>query len=144
MAKKRYTKLEEEIIQILDEADREPGWRKVTRRARLPQRRPSLPQRSPIRQSSFQSSSWLWIGGSFGLALVAIMIADWSRLLAIVLAIASIALFLSPIVLRSRRGGGTPVQTVHTWRGKDIELPPNRSGFVGELRYRFWQMRNRR
>jgi hypothetical protein len=41
MAKKRYTKLEEEIIQILNEKDRESGWRST--RLRLPQlRRPQL------------------------------------------------------------------------------------------------------
>jgi Flp pilus assembly protein TadB len=138
MAKKRYTKLEEEIIQILDAKDREPAWRRASLRRfrpRLPRRRPSLPQRPG------KANGLIWLGATFGLALLAIMAANWSHLLALILALACILLFLSPIVF-SRRSD--PIyRPAQQWRGRDVEFPPPRDGITGEIRYRMWQYRNR-
>lgn len=136
MAKKRYTKAEEEIIQILNEADHEPVWRRV----RLPR---GSQRRGPRPPREFRfDTTWLWFGASFGLALVAILIAGWSQTLAILLAILSILAFLSPIVVSRRPSHAAP--EIRRWRGRDIDLPPSRAGLVGKIRYRFWQMRNRR
>ncbi|MDI3339745.1 MAG: hypothetical protein QJR03_04360 [Sphaerobacter sp.] len=134
MTKKRYTRAEEEILQILDKVDREPAWRRLRRglrRRRLP--RP----RSPLNLAA----DWLWIAVSFGLALVAILVRDWSATLALLLAIASLIAFFSPIALQWRRPSPPAVQR---WRGKDISLPPRRTGIIGELRYQLWRLRNRR
>lgn len=136
MAKKRYTKAEEEILQILNDADHEPVWRRV----HMPRRSPGKPPRAP-RHLPFDSS-WLWIIVSFGLALLAILVGDWSETLAVLFAILSVLAFLSPIVLNRRPAGMG--QTARQWRGRDIDLPPSRSGIIGEMRYRLWQMRNRR
>lgn len=149
MAKKRYTKLEEEIIQILNEKDRESGWRST--RLRLPRlRRPQLHSgRTNLRASTrppderrFDLAGLRWLLGSFGLALAAILIASWSHLLAVLLAIAAILFFLSPMV--RQRTMGPPTRTAQRWRGRDIELPPSRGGLLGDLRYRLWQFRQRR
>jgi len=138
MAKKRYTKLEEEIIQILDAKDREPAWRRLSLRRfrpRMPRGRPSLP--GPVGKAN----GLVWLGATFGLALLAIMAASWSHLLALILALACILLFLSPIVF-SRRSD--PIyRSAHQWRGRDIRFPPPREGIAGEIRYRVWQYRNR-
>lgn len=135
MAKKRYTKVEEEIIQILNEADREPAWRRLRPRIRRPRRGPRPPRRFKL------DATWLWYGGSFGLALLAVIVAGWSATLALILAILSIVAFLSPIVLQYTRPRAGP--PVHQWRGRDIDLPPRRAGLIGEVRYRLWQWLNR-
>lgn len=152
MTKKRYTRLEEEILQILDEKDQDPppgrlrGW--MSRRPSMP--RPPRPgtrtgPRLVSTSSSgrrFDQTSLAWLGGTFGLALAAILVGSWSQTLGIILAIGCIAYFLSPLV--RNRAGGPPPRNVQTWRGRDIELPPSRAGLIGDLRYRLWQMRQRR
>lgn len=136
MAKKRYTKVEEEILQILDEADREPAWRRL-RNVRGPRRGPRRP-----RLPGGIDGTWVWYGASFGLALLAVILSGWSQTLALLLAILSILAFLSPIVLQRRSGALGP--EVRRWRGRDIDLPPRRAGIIGEIRYRLWRLRNRR
>jgi hypothetical protein len=135
MAKKRYTRVEKEVLEILNEVDREPPEPRV----RLPRRTPSPPAKPGFLQAR---GNWLWIGGSIGIALLAIIVRDWSATLATILAILSILIFLSPIVLRFRSGPSAP--TTQRWRGRDIELPPPRAGITGEVRYQIWRLRNRR
>lgn len=136
MAKKRYTRVEEEILQILNEADREPRWQRVsTWLARRRRPGPRAPRRT------FRVEGIVPFVVSFALALGAIFLAGWSHSLAAALAILSIIVFLSPFVIR--RGPTALSPSVHRWRGRDIELPPVRSGLVGEIRYRLWRLRNR-
>ena len=136
MAKKRYSRVEEEVLQILNEADREPRWRRL----RLWLSRPRRP-RSTTPRRTLRIEGVAPFVASFVLALVAIFVAGSSHTLAAALAIASILVFLSPFVLR--RGPRAMSPSVHRWRGRDIELPPRRGGVVGELRYRLWRLRNR-
>jgi hypothetical protein len=141
MAKKRYTKLEEEIIQILDAKEQEPAWRKVS----LRRFRPRLPRRQPRRPGPDdhpgKASGLIWLGASFGLALIAIMVASYSHALALVLALICILVFLSPIVLSRRTD---PIyRSSRQWRGRDYDFPPPREGLSGEIKYRLWQIRNR-
>ena len=138
MAKKRYTRLEKEVLQILNEVDPEPP----KPRFQFLRRRRSSKLPSGFDTGS-RGGSWLWIAGSILLALVAILVKDWSGTLALILASLSIVVFLSPIVL----GFGNPGPSgpnVRRWRGKDIEFPPPRAGIIGELRYRIWKMRSGR
>ena len=138
MAKKRYTKVEEEIIQILDAKDREPGWRRATRR-RLKPRLPRFRFSMPRRLGAAAGLGWLIL--TFGMALAAILVSGWSHLLAVVLAIACILVFLSPIVLsRKNTGLHRPAQE---WRGRDMRFPPAQDGIVGKIRYRLWEMQHR-
>lgn len=138
MAKKRYTKVEEEIIQILDAKDREPAWRRVGRkrwRPRLPHMRFALPRPAKA------ASGLTWLIVTFGLALAAIMVSGYSHLLAVILAIVCILFFLSPLVL-SRRDTGLH-RPAHEWRGRNMDFPPDEDSIVGKIRYRLWEMRNR-
>ncbi|HUZ02281.1 MAG TPA: hypothetical protein VMU89_18195 [Thermomicrobiaceae bacterium] len=136
MAKKRYTRVEEEILQILNEADRESRWQRLsTWLARHRRPRTRTPRRT------FRIEGIVPFVASFALALAAIFLAGWSHNLAAVLAISSIVVFLSPFVIRRR--STTLAPSVHRWRGRDIELPPSRGGIVGEIRYRLWRLRNR-
>lgn len=138
MAKKRYTRLEKEVLQILKEVDPEPPKPRFQflRRRRSPQ----LPTDPDTRS---RGGSWVWIAGSLLLALGTILVKDFSGTLALILAIFSMIAFLSPIVLgfSSPRPTGPNVQR---WRGKDIEFPPPRAGIIGELRYRIWKIRSGR
>lgn len=137
MAKKRYTKVEEEIIQILDAKDREPTWRKVSQRRWRPSR-PRVRFSMPKRLSA--ASGLVWLIGTFGIALAAIMVSSYSHFLAVVLAIVCILFFLSPMVFRRRDTGlHRPAQE---WRGRSMDFPPEQNGIVGKIRYRLWEMRN--
>lgn len=142
MAKKRYTKVEEEVIQILNEADKEPLWQKL-RHARRPNRprRPSGPNFRP----SHLDTDWVPLAAAFLIALVAILVGGNSRTIATILAIISIIVFFSPI-FRSRGRASLTMSGSQTWRGRDITsgFPPPRDGLLGEVRYRLWQLRNRR
>lgn len=138
MAKKRYTKVEEEIIQILDAKDREPGWRRATRRRWKP-RLPRFRFTPSKRLNAATGLSWLIL--TFGLALGAILISGTSHLAAVILAIACILVFLSPLVF-SRRDTGLH-RPAQEWRGREMGLPPSQDGFVGKLRYRLWEMQHR-
>ena len=138
MAKKRYTRVEEEIIQILDAKDREPAWRRATRRRWRP-RLPRIHFSPPSRLGA--ASGLLWLVATFGIALAAILVSGWSHLLAVTLAIVCILVFLSPMVL-SRRDTGL-YHPSHEWRGRDIRFPPSQEGIVGKIRYRLWEMRRR-
>ncbi len=138
MAKKRYTKVEEEIIQILDAKDREPGWRKVTRK----RWRPRLPNfKLPRSGRVGAASGLLWLVATFGIALAAIMVSGTSHFLAVILAIACILVFLSPMVV-SRRNTGLH-RPSQEWRGRDMRFPPPRDGIIGEIRYKIWEFRTR-
>jgi len=139
MAKKRYTKVEEEIIQILDAKDREPAWRRATRRRwrpRMPRARFSLPERIGA------ASGLVWLIATFGLALVAIMVSSRSHFLAVILAIVCILVFLSLVVLFRR--DTSLYRPAQEWRGRDMRFPPPRDGVVGKIRYRLWELTHRK
>lgn len=138
MAKKRYTKVEEEIIQILDAKDREPAWRRVSRRRWRP-RKPRIRFSVPRRLRA--ASGLTWLLATFGIALAAIMVSSRSHFLAVILAITCILVFLSPMVL-SRRNTGLH-RPAHEWRGREINLPPSQDSIVGKIRYRIWELRKR-
>jgi hypothetical protein len=142
MAKKRYTKLEEEIIQILNEKERGPDWRSRLRLVRRPRLGPRAAPRPRTGSFKLDMAGIGWFAGSFALALLAIIAAGYSHLLAGLLAISCILFFLSPVVFNRRTG--PPRRTAQRWRGRDIELPPSRAGVLGDLRYRLWQYRHRR
>jgi hypothetical protein len=141
---KRATRLEEQIREILEQAEREPGWRRWLRRLRHP--RPQLrvirwrvPQQRPVAIEP----AWVWLGATFGLAFLALLVADWSRTLAILLAISCLIVFFLPVVARFRRSSETG-SSARRWRGRDIDLPPPSSGLAGRLRTWWWHLRHRR
>lgn len=140
---RRSTRLEEQIREILEQADREPAWRRWLRRVRRPRARLEARPPRPRRRAWSIEPTWAWLGATFGLALLAIVLSDWSRTLAMLLAISSLIVFFAPIVARFRRGP-VEVSGSRRWRGRDIDLPPPRIGLVGRLRYWLWRLRQRR
>lgn len=83
----------------------------------------------------------LWLAGIFGFALLAILVSDWSRNLAIVFAILSIVVVFSPLYFWSRPTPIGPPQK--EWRGRVIQMPPRQEGPLGKLKYKLWELRNR-
>ncbi|MCS7051936.1 MAG: hypothetical protein NZL87_09995 [Thermomicrobium sp.] len=140
---RRSSRLEEQILEILEKAEREPRWRRWLRRLRRP-RWPRSPRLTSFLRISLPESTVL-LAGAFLLALLAVLVRDWSRTLAVLLAIASLLSFFTPIVRQLVRGptGWRPDQP-RRWRGRDIDLPPPRRGLLGWIRYQWWRMRQRR
>ncbi len=160
MPEKRYTKVEEEVIQILDKLENEkpasprPNLRLVEGgRAgnRKPQRRSLKPS---FRLSKVSSGKpWIWIASAIGLAFAAILARDVSENLALALALASIVAFFAPIFV-SRRNPGTGGSglsggpgdfggEVKQWRGRDVSFDPPSGPSPGERLSRWFQDRRR-
>lgn len=139
---RRSSRLEEQILEILEKAEREPRWRRWLRRLRRPRLRVVRVPGRPIRFSVPSDTALL--AASFLLALLAILVRDWSHGLTTLLAIASLLAFFTPVVTRLVRGTGWAPHQPRRWRGRDIDLPPSSSGLLGRLRYRWWRWRHRR
>ena len=131
------TRVEREILEILERADAtatpvDDFQAAVRRRRASAQRRAnrvSLPGLSP---------QILKMGGSLLLAAGAAMIADLSRLLAVVLAIASIVLFLSLWAPSQASGlGDSPTR----WRGRDLRDPGQQPSIDVEKIRSWWNQR---
>jgi hypothetical protein len=138
MPDKRYSKVEEEIIQILDRLEREePSPSRP--QLRVVSSRPKRPRRYRIRRPRLDARpAWFWLVASFALAAGAYFLRDLSSTVAMMLAIASICAFFAPLF--SRSPGGTPPagpSTTKTWRGKDITFEAH-SGDGATERARRW------
>jgi hypothetical protein len=125
---KRYSKVEEEIIQILDRLEHEePAGVRPTLRlvpSRPARRARWKPGRSRITRPG-TLPSWTWIALAFALALGAYLLQDVSRTLTLLLAIGSMLAFVWPLLARFRGGPPSgPASTTKTWRGKDITFSP--------------------
>ena len=100
MPDKRYTKVEEEVMQILDRLESEkpaparPNLRLVESRSASKRR-----FRRPKLQISQRLSGkpWMWIAIALGLAVAAVMLRDVSSNLALLVAILSICAFFAPL-----------------------------------------------
>ena len=133
MPEKRYTRVEEEILQILDKmevVDERP--------AKPPLRIVRSPTRGPrfARLRRFLHIGWLSLAVTALFAFLALMFQD-SHLLATTLAVCSILAFLSPIVLRrpGSKGAAPPQYGTKLWRGRDISLdPPSQDSAVDRAR----------
>lgn len=151
MPDKRYTKVEEEVIQILDRLESEkpapsrPNLRLVEpgRPAKRPARRRFI--KPSLRLSRLNSGRpWIWIASALGLAFVAILVRDTSENLALALALASIVAFFAPIFVNRRGGGaGDPGGEVKQWRGRDISFEPPSGPSPAERLNRWLQDRRR-
>jgi hypothetical protein len=139
MKKERNNRVEQEIREILDRSDFEPDEPTPGRRYR-PSRR-KLNVGAGTSALSRVPPGLAWLGGIFGFAILAILVADWSRFLALLFAIASILVLISPLLFWSRP---TPMQGGEKeWRGRVIQLPPRQDGPIGRIRYKIWELRNR-
>jgi hypothetical protein len=157
MPEKRYTKVEEEVIQILDrlESERPAPSRPNLRLVEPPDDR--RPRRSTRRipKPSFRLSGltagrpWIWIVSALGLAFAAIVVRDTSDNLALVLAVASILAFFAPLFVGRRGSGSGPAgpssigRETKQWRGRDISFEPPSGPSPGERVSRWFQNRRR-
>jgi len=142
MPEKRYTKVEEEILQILDkmDLDGDPAPRPPLRIVR---QQPHKPRFVGLKRVLRQP--WIPLAVSGTLAFLAVMFSGNSHTAAVLLSIASILAFFSPLVLRRSPGGTSPPSAYGTklWRGRDISLePPRQSSSTN--RARNWIDRHRR
>jgi hypothetical protein len=140
MPDKRYTKLEEEVLEILDRLEHEapapsrPNLRLVSSQAPKRRRRPS------ISRPKFQlrtAPPWIWLASAFGLAILAILVRDTTATGALVIAVLSLVCFFAPLFVR--RSSSAPWEGppgTKTWRGRDITLGP--SGDTPVDRTRRW------
>jgi hypothetical protein len=140
MNNRRNKRVEQEINEILERKDLgSPG-------ESLPDRRYN-PSKQKLRIDEAKSMigrippGILWLVGIFGFALLAYVVADWSRNLALLFGILSILVVFSPLFFWSRPSPVGPPQK--EWRGKVIELPPRQEGTLGKLKYKIWELRNR-
>jgi hypothetical protein len=155
MTEKRYTKVEEEVIQILDRLEGEkpsPSGRPNLRLVDSPRAR-KQPSRLKSIKPSFNLSRitsgkpWIWIAAAIVLAFVALLVRDTSDNLALALALASVVAFFAPLFVNRRgtSGGPTgPSGEVKTWRGRDISFDPPGGPSPGERVSRWLQDRKRR
>lgn len=129
------SRLEDEVLEILAQADRPTSLADHIRRKAAQRRRAQL--RHTVHWLSggrgHLNAGTLLVGCAVA-ALLAVLLADVSALLARVLAIVSIVLLLAPIVLSFR---GSRHSTVKTWRGRDMDLRPGPPEWVESLRDRF-------
>jgi hypothetical protein len=142
MKKDQNSRVEQEIREILDRSDFDPDTRKEpTSARRYRPNRKKLQIGGSTGALSRVPSGIAWLIGIFGFAILAILVADWSRNLALVFAIASILVLFSPLVLWSKKA---PLETgAKEWRGRVIQLPPSQTGPLGRIRYKIWELRNR-
>lgn len=146
MPDKRYSKVEEEIIQILDQMDQEPPpsppsnlvpfrpRSKKPVRSRLKLDRVNVAGINPLsRVRRYSAGSWLGVG--IVAALLAWQLSRFSGLLATIAMVLSILAFLA--ALYTRRGGGViggppSAPTTKRWRGRDIDFDTSRRSVVAD------------
>lgn len=153
MSDKRYSKVEEEIIQILNQMDDEPAKAppsNVVQFRKRPKPKRELPVKATVqnigilqRARSYSAGSWVGVG--IVAAIVAWQIGRFVPVLGMIGFVASIGAFL--LALYTWRAGsvaGIPQAPAGTkrWRGRDIDLSPQRSA-PKSLRARKWGSRFR-
>lgn len=130
-----HTRMEEEIIEILNRADQsETLTDSLRRRVRQPQLHRRLRTWHWLRSRATSLSSTTMLIASFAAAIVALLISGASPLITKILAIASVALLLAPIVIGN---AGPNHTTTKQWRGRDIDLRPDPPDWVGSIKDRF-------
>lgn len=145
MPDKRYTKVEEEIIQILDRMDDGP-----TPRPR-PRPRPNLRLvKQPAARRRWNAgellrrSPLLFLIGSLALALLALSLRGTSSTLATALAIGAFLSFFAPLLLARRHSAGSSPIEGKMWRGRDIVVTPPPGESPLERARAWWELRRRR
>lgn len=127
----KRSRLEDEVLEILQKNDRPISFTDHVRRKAVQQR-----QSAPSRASSLQQHRF-WplapFAGAFALAFLGLAIRDTSALLATILAWGSVTLLVLPIILRFRRPSSSELKR---WRGRDVDLRSPRRDWLGELRDR--------
>ena len=118
---KSRSRLEDEVLEILERTDRPPS-KVVKFRTRAERERRSVASRVNSKVSDFQVTSVTLLGACLVLAILAAILSDSSPLAGKILAIGSIAALVA-LFTKSWRSPKPP--TTKTWRGRDIHLRPS-------------------
>lgn len=151
MTDKRYSKVEEEIIQILDQMEEEPQQDPPPNLVPFRQRpRPRPLSVERLRPRDFQLLRWVrrysagsWVGVGIIGAIVAWQLGRFSGTLGMIAVALSIAAFLAALYTRQKgsAAGVLPASaTTKRWRGRDIDLSHPRS-LGGSQREKWWRSR---
>jgi hypothetical protein len=135
MTDKRYSKIEEEIIEILGQMDDTPApeqpnnlvqFRPRPKPKRPTPPRPKLPD-TGLLQKVRRYSSGSWVGVGIVAAIVAWQLGRFLPILGLVGMVVAIGAFLAAFYTRQKGSvAGLPSSspTSKRWRGRDIDLPP--------------------
>ena len=118
------SRLEDEVLEILYRVDQPASFTDHLRRKASRQRRErwsAIGDRFGGGRRAGALGAGSYLIGSFAVALLAVLLRDASALLATILAMASVALLVWPIVDRYRRPQPPEIKR---WRGRDIDLNP--------------------
>jgi len=137
MTDKRYSKIEEEIIEILDQMEDIPAPEQPTNLVQFrPRPRPKPKQPTPPRpklpdtgllQKVRRYSSGSWVGVGIVAAIVAWQLGRFLPLLGMIGLIVAVGAFMAAFYTRQKGSvAGIPStsSTSKRWRGRDIDLPP--------------------
>jgi hypothetical protein len=135
MTDKRYSKIEEEIIEILDQMDDVPAPEQpsnlVQFRPRSKPKRPSPPRpqlpNTGLLEKVRRYSSGSWVGVGIVAAILAWQLGRFLPILGVVGMFLAIGAFLAALYTRqsgSVSGIPSTSSTSKRWRGRDIDLPP--------------------
>ncbi len=130
----RRSRMEDEVLEILYRTDQPSSLADHVRRKTARQRRSRISAVSRSYGLRRQAGPGTMLLATLGAALLAVLVKDTSAILATLLALASVAFLLAPIVGRYRRPGRSDVKR---WRGRDIDLSPAPPAWIGSLRDRF-------
>ncbi len=123
------TRLEDEVLEILERTDREPG-RVIKFKSRAERERAQRTRQLRNRLSNVRLSGTEWLIGSVVFAILAIIVHHSSPLLAKILALACVGCLVMIYVVSFRQPKGPNVKR---WRGRDIDIRP-----PGENPFRTW------
>lgn len=117
-----YSRVESEVLEILQRNDRPLSISEHVRRKAARARRARLERAAwQVRRAQGEAGPGTFLVACLGLALLAYFLRDVSALLASILALASAVCLFWPIVMRVRRPAGP---SNRRWRGRDIDYTP--------------------
>lgn len=132
----RRSRLEEEVLEILEQTDRPISFAERVRaraeRERM-QRRARL--RTRLTSGLTEITPGMMLLGAVVAGVLAWWVADFSGLLARLFAILCVALIIGPIIMQFRRPSG-PTSSKR-WRGRDMNAGIGQPDWYNDLRDRF-------
>ncbi len=155
MSDKRYSKVEEEIIQILDQMDQKPPAappanlvpfrpRSKSSQRRFDTNRIKATVTDPLTKVR-RYSAGSWVGVGIVVAILAWQLSRFSGTLAMVAMVLSVLAFLAALYTRKSgaiAGGPPTASTSKRWRGRDIDFDHSRRSSVAD-RTRNWGRKRR-
>lgn len=128
------SRLEDEVIEILDRADQPISFRDHVRRSAQRRRRERVAEATGSIPDLASAGPGTFLISCIVLALLATFIRDTSPALSALVALGSVACL---VMVAVRRRGGAGGSGPKTWRGRDLDPDPEPPAWVESLRDRF-------